>query len=114
MEYYFFHNKRLPEENPKKKLYRKRIKDWKNILYHTFYNCDIGFFTVEKIWNYAEYCEHRTREIASLQKTIETHWFTYNTMQIRTEAGEKLIVRKLPYDLDGTFNTSVDEMRRIK
>lgn len=108
MKYYLFFNKKLPEENPQKTFYKRRIKEWNNILNHRFFSSDIGYFTVEKMWFCAEYCPDRTRVITNLNEKIITHWFTYHTMQIRTDAGEKLIVRKLPFILNGSLNKTMD------
>lgn len=108
MEYYSFHNKKLPEENPVKKFYRYRIHLWDTVLHHRFFHKDIGFFTVQKIWDCAEYRPTEFREVLVVGDHVTTHWFTHITMQIKTDAGEKLIIRKLLYDLDSTFLNTYD------
>ena len=90
--------KKLKENNPWKKFYRKRVWKWDGILGCRFFSHDIGYFTVKKIWSCYRYCEW------AFTPDLKSHWFQHYTMEIKTDHGEKLIVRKLPFDLEHCFD----------
>ncbi len=102
-----FHGLKLPESEtaPRKKLYRKRIRKMDNILGHRFFSRDYGFFEVTKVWHCAEY---RYTPVQYIDTSECTYWGTYYTIQIETEYGEKLILRKLALDLEGVFDRNYD------
>lgn len=99
--------KKFNEINPKIKFYRKRIWKWYAILGRRFFS-DItgGFFTVKKIWDCYEYC------VGALTPDCKSHWFQHYTLEIRTDEGERLIVRKLPFDLERTFYKEYPKRRK--
>lgn len=97
--------KKFEETNPRRKFYKTRLRKWDGILGHRFFSHQFGFFTVKKIWNCYEYCR------AALTPDCKSHWFQHYTIEIRTDEGEKLIVRKLPLDLEGCFKEPYDKKK---
>jgi hypothetical protein len=87
-----------------KKIIKKRIRHWDEIIGHRFFDPDFGykFFTVKKVWSVQEYCEHAQHHDGS-------NWFQHYTMLIKTDEGETFKVLKLPFDCKGIFDRSYDD-----
>nr|DAG11705.1 MAG TPA: hypothetical protein [Caudoviricetes sp.] len=86
-----------------KKLIRKRVRKWPEIIGHRFFDPEYGygFFKVEKVWSAQEYCTHAELPGGS-------HWFPHYTIQIKTDAGERFRILKLPLDCKNVFAKSYD------
>lgn len=103
--------KHLKEENPRRMFYRKRIRKWPEIIGKRFFAtssaCVSGFFTVKKVWRCVEYHKAVLHPVANGW----THWSDHYTIEIETDAGERLIIHKLVFDLDGTFKECYEKRK---
>ncbi len=104
--------KHLKEENPRRRLYRKRIRKWPEIIGKRFFAgptiCGFGFFTVKKVWRCMVYYKAALHPLANGKWT---HWSAHYTIEIETDAGERLIMHKLQFDLDETFKECYEKRK---
>ena len=91
---------RFNEINPLIYHYRKRIRHNQLLDVKDFYSPTIGPFKLLKMWHNVEYVWHHVNSIGS-------HWFHYVTMKVKTQAGDKLIIRQEYLEREGAFSNRV-------